>query len=126
MKILTTISDKDVLNVAELLLINSIFPMYNYTFEKIERQKYENQDGCDAEESISVHFKANPKVEDYRPNGWNDCLIMIKIIIHDRYVDFSHFTGHRREENDKTWGTFWISNHIEASLYLQNNNLFEI
>ena len=125
MRVKEEITDEQALEVGNLFLKNSISNMYNYTFEKITRTKYDTQDGCDAEESVNIYFDGVPKVEEYRVSGWNDVKIMINIIIYDRYTKFTYFGGYRKEEADKTWGTYWLSNHIEVVKYLENLNLIE-
>ncbi len=123
MKVNIDITDEQALEVGNLFLKSSISRMYNYTFEKITRHKYDHREGTDAEESINIYFNAVVKEESYRANGWQDEKVMVNIIIHDRYHEYTYFTGHRKTNEDKTWKTFWLSNHIEVVQFLEKNNL---
>ena len=118
-----TLSDEQLLEIGNLFLISSISSMYNYTFDKIVRSKYDRQDGTDAEESMSIHFNAVVKDEAMKNHGWKDESVMIKVIVYDRYHDYTYFSGHRKTQEDKTWRIFWLSNHIEVIKYLETNSL---
>jgi predicted SprT family Zn-dependent metalloprotease len=125
MRIEKPITDEQAIDIAKILLKTSISRMYNYAFEKVTRRKYDTQDGTDAEESINIYFNFTVKEEAYKTSGWQDEKVMINIIIHDRYHDFTYFSGNRKAEEDKTWKTFWLSNQIEATIYLLQNNLID-
>lgn len=100
--------------------------MYVYNFEKITRIKYNNQDGCDAEESVNVYFNGN-SIDAYKSSGWKDNMVMIKIVVYDRYHDHSYFSGNKKDIDSikNSWENFWLSNHIEAVLFLQENDLLQ-
>jgi hypothetical protein len=119
---LKTISDSDAIEVAKLLLISSTSRIFNFSFDKINRQEYLNQDGVDAEECVYVYFKAVVKDDSYRNAGWKDKKIMIKLIERDRYHDYPYFNANYMDD-DKVWKYHSISNHIEAIEFLKNKNL---
>jgi len=120
---LHTISDDDARKVAEILLKTSTSSLFNFSFDKISRQVYDDQHGVDAEESINVFFKGEVKDNSYRQAGWKDKRIMIQLIESDRYHDYPYFIGFYMEETDKTWKYHFLSNHIEAIEYLQAINI---
>jgi hypothetical protein len=120
---LHTISDEDAIKVSELLLKSSTSSMFDFTFEKIERQPYIEQWGVDAEESVEVYFKAIVRQEMYRTVGWKDKRICIKLIESDRYHDYPYFSGLFMEETDKVWHHQSISNYIEAIEFLKEKEL---
>ena len=123
MKIEKIITDKQAIELGDILLKTSISSMYNYTFEKVTRHKYDTQEGTDAEESVNIYYNAVVKEEYMRNHGWYDEEVMINIIIHDRYHNYTYFSGNRKIQEDKTWKTFWLSNQIEATIYLLQNDL---
>lgn len=120
---LKTISDSDAIEVAKILLVGSTSVMYDFTFDKIVRQSYDNRDGVDAEECVYVYFNAVVKNDLYRPSGWNDKRVMIQLIECDRYHGYPYFNGGSMEVGDKVWKEYYLSNHIEAIEYLQAKNL---
>lgn len=118
---LNTIGDDDARRVAEILLNSSTSSLYEYTFEKIVRQKYDVRHGVDAEESVNVFFDARVKDEAYRKGGWKNKKVMIQLIERDRYHDYPHFNSFYREEGNGecAWRYSSLSNYIEAVEYLQ-------
>lgn len=120
---LHTISDADAQKVGEILLKSSTSRMFDFSFEKITRQKYDNQHGVDAEESVNVYFIATVKDEEYKKSGWKDKKIFISLVERDRYIDYPYFSACDMTENSGIWKNSFLSNHIEAVEYLQNINL---
>lgn len=116
---LHTISDDDAIEVAKLLLKGSTSRMFDFTFDKIDRQEYVEQHGVDAEETVNIYFNAVVKDNDYKTSGWKDKRVMIQLVERDRYHDYPYFNASYMEENDKTWKYHYLSNHIEAVEYLQ-------
>jgi len=120
---LKTINDNDAIEVAKLLLKTSTSNMFDFTFEKIDRQEYVEQHGVDAEESINIFFNGIVKNDIYRKSGWKDKKVWIQIIERDRYHSYPYFCGHYEEESDKVWKHHFLSNHIEAIEFLQKKEL---
>lgn len=120
---LHTITDEQAIEVARLLLITSTSDLYVFKFDSIRRNKYDNQDGVDAEESVNIYFTAMVKSDMYRTSGWKDEKIMISLIEKDRYHNHPYFNGNYKiDELDQTsnvWKHKYLSNHIEAIEYLQ-------
>lgn len=118
---LHTINDDTAIEVAKILLKTPQADLYDFTYEKITRIKYDNQDGTDAEESVNVYFNAIIKNDSYRNSGWKDERIWIQLIEKDRYHDYPYFSGSAKniQEPKTTWSHKYISNHIEAIEYLQ-------
>lgn len=115
-----TLTDDYAKEVAEILLKTSNSSLFDFTFEKITRQPFVEQHGCDAEESINVYFSSTVKNDQYRTSGWKDKKIWIQIIERDAYHNYPHFNMFYKEEADSTWkhdGS--LSNHIEAVEFLQ-------
>ena len=112
------ITDEDAIIVSELLLKSSISSFYEYKFDKIQRYHYDEQEGCDAEETIDVYFKAIVSNDLYKSSGWKDHQVMIKLIEHDRYHDHSYFYGQKKYDNKNNWEYMFLSNHIEAIKFL--------
>lgn len=75
---LKTISNDDAIEVAKLLLIGSTSSMFDFTFDKIDRQEFIQEHGVDAEETVNVYFNAVVKNDVYRKSGWKDKRIMIQ------------------------------------------------
>lgn len=119
---LKTITDNDAIEVAKLLLTSSTSSLFDFTFEKINRQEYDIQHGVDAEECVFVYFNGVVK-NDYRQLGWKDKRVMIQLIERDRYHDYPHFSASYMEDTDRVWKFQHLSNHIEAIEYLQNKHL---
>ncbi len=113
-RVIEGVTDEQLLEIGDLFLISSISRMYNYTFDKIVRNKWDNQHGVDSEESMNIYFTAVVSDDVMRNHGWKDESIMISIIIRDRYHKYTHFLGHRKTEEDKLWRILWLSNHIEV------------
>lgn len=120
---LKTITDSDAIEVAKLLLVSSSSNIFDFSFEKIDRQEYVNEHGVDAEECVYVYFKAVVKDDSYRNAGWKDKKVMIQLIERDRYHDYPYFNANYMEDTDKVWKYQHISNHIEAIEFLKNKNL---
>ena len=97
---------------------------FSYSFDKITRIEYLIQDGTDAEESVNVYFKGIAN-EHYRAGGWKDHIVCIKIIIHDRYHDYTYFYGNKRDNDKQSWDYHFLSNHMAGIFYLIENNLIE-
>lgn len=121
---LKTISDDDAIEVALLLLKGSTSSLFDFTFEKIERQNYVEQHGVDAEESINVFFNGVVRNDAYRISGWKDKRVMIQLIEQDRYHDYPYFNASYMEKDTNiTWKHHYLSNHIEAIEFLQKKSL---
>lgn len=115
-----TLTDDYAREVAEILLKNSTSSIFDFTFEKITRQPFVEQHGCDAEESINVYFSATVKNDQYRQSGWKDKKIFVQIIERDAYHNYPYFNAFYMED-DSTWkhdGN--LSNQIEAVEFLQS------
>lgn len=120
---LSSISDELAIKVATILLKNSTSCLYNYTFEKIQRHKYDKQEGSDAEEAIYVWFKAILKHEQYKTSGWKNYKVRIDLIQQCTYSDHSHFSAYELQEGKSTLSHRYISNYIEAVELLQNEKI---
>jgi len=118
---LHTISDEDATKVAQILLKSST--PYIYFFEKIIRENYDVQHGCDAEESVYIYFNAKAKNELDKTFGWTDEKVFVQLIEHDRYHDHPYFAACRKKEEDKTWHSLFLANQIEAVEFLQEKKL---
>ena len=112
---LKTINDDNAIEVAKLLLIGSTSNMFDFTFDKIDRQNYVEQHGVDAEECVNIYFN--------RKSGWKDKRVMIQLIERDRYHGYPYFNASYMEDSDKVWKHHYLSNHIEAFEYLHSINL---
>jgi hypothetical protein len=124
-KELKDITDVDAIACATLLLADATSDIYNYTFVKIHRNEWDLQHGCDAEESIVVHFKGEVKDEVYRKHGWKDEQIMISIIVRDRYRNYPFFSASEKYGEEKTWRLRFISNVIMAVQFLMKEGWIE-
>lgn len=82
------ISDEDAIEVARILLKSASSYIYEYSFEKISRIKYDPRDGTDAEEAVNIFFKATVIKEEFRTAGWTDEDVMISLIESDRYHNY--------------------------------------
>lgn len=120
---LHTISDEDAIEVAKILLKTSQSHLYEFTYEKINRVKYDSRDGTDAEEAVNVYFKGVVKDELYRKSGWQDERISIRLIERDRYHDYPYFYGTSLREPKIAWSYKFLSNQVEAVEFLQSKNL---
>jgi len=115
-----TLTDDYAREVAEILLKTSTSSIFDFTFEKITRQPFVEQHGCDAEESINVYFSAVVKNEQYKNSGWKDKKVWIQIIERDAYHNYPYFNAFYKEETDNTWKYNSLSNHIAAVEFLQS------
>lgn len=122
---LHTISDEDAIEVGKILLKTSTSSLYEFSYDKITRIKYDNRDGTDAEESVNVYFNAIVKNDSYKQSGWKDEIICIKLIESDRYHENPYFYGSSNsvQEPAKAWSYKFLSNQIEAVEYLQQKNI---
>lgn len=118
---LHTITDEDAIEAARLLLKSS--SPYIYEFEKVTRVNYDFREGCDAEESVNVYFKAITKDESYKQAGWIDERVFVQLIESDRYHDHPYFAACRKNETDTTWHSLFLGNQIEAVEFLQTKQL---
>lgn len=122
---LHTISDEDAIEVSKILLKTPSSDIYNYTFDKLTRIKYDHRDGTDAEESVDVYFNGEVKDAFMYKHGWKDERVMIKLIESDRYHGYPHFYGQTQDTTyyRPTWKHKFLSNHIEAIEFLQKKGL---
>ena len=120
---LHTISDEDAIEAGKILLKTSTSSLYDFSFDKITRIKYDTQDGTDAEESVNVYFNAVVKNDMHRKSGWKDEKIIIKLIEKDRYHDYPYFYANSIQEPKTTWSYMFLSNQIEATEFLQSKNI---
>lgn len=124
---LHTLTDEEAIEVALILLKGpGRSDIYLYKDERVTRVKYDFQDGCDAEESINIFFKATAEKEVHKNLGWVDQEVMVQLIERDSYHDYPYFVGHyKRTEAFNNWpvDTVWkgdfLANQIEAIEWLQ-------
>jgi len=115
---LKTITDDEAREVA-LLLLKERYTTHTYEFDKISRQAYDVQHGCDAEESVDIFFNAKVIDEAHEQGGWKNKRVWIKLVESDRYHDFPYFAAFEKDEGKDSYSFSFLSNHIEATEYLQ-------